>query len=679
MNLRPLSGLSRRKQMKQNNFSAIVLAAGEGKRMKSEKSKVLHEVAGTTLIERTITTIKDMHPAQIICVANKKNITEMKKMFKNQVLYVLQSQPKGTGDAALLGLGRVKKNIPVVCVMYGDDTAFYKPKTIGDVYAHHLKSEAVATFVTVKLEDPAGFGRIIKKNGKVTAIIEEKDATAIQKKINEINDGVYFFEKDWLSKNIRNLKPSKVTGELYITDMVEEAIRQKKKVETYALSDSGEWHSVNTPQDLKKAQEKHIKNIHIMGILGAGASAVAGIAKGYGYNVTGCDLISNSPYAKNLGVSIYKGHDPSHLKNVGMLILSPSVQKLDPYNREIEAAKKLKIPVLTWQEFQGKFLQKGKYTIAVAGAYGKSTTTAMISQILIDQNLDPTCEIGAEVLDWDANFKIGKSIYYVCEADEYNNNFLNYKPDIAVILNVSWDHPDFFKTKKSVIGSYKKFIGNIKSGGYLVVGESSGLAMLSKFRKDIKIEKAENFGKLNLSLIGRFREENANTALTVSKILNLDVKKSKQTLEKFKGLARRLEYKGEINNVKVYDDYAVQPYTVLKTVNALEEKFKGKRIALVFEPHTFSRVRVFFDDFAKNLSRAKTDSIFVTEVYAAREIGDNMELAKKLVGAIGKKAKFTGSLDKTVDYLKQNLTQFDVILSCGAGNSYKLWDLLNTI
>ena len=97
----------------------------------------------------------------------------------------------------------------------------------------------------------------------------------------------------------------------------------------------------------------------------------------------------------------------------------------------------------------------------------------------------------------------------------------------------------------------------------------------------------------------------------------------------------------------------------------------------MFEPHTFSRVRVFFDDFAKNLSRAKADSIFVTEVYAAREIGDNMELAKKLVGAIGKKAKFTGSLDKTVDYLKQNLTEFDVILSCGAGNSYKLWDLLN--
>src|SRR3990167_10127133 len=110
--------------MKKNNFSAIVLAAGEGKRMKSQKSKVLHEVAGQSLIERTIAAVKGTRPTQIIVVANKKNLTDMKKMFKNQVLYALQLQPKGTGDAALIGLKSVKGNVPVVCVMYGDDTAF---------------------------------------------------------------------------------------------------------------------------------------------------------------------------------------------------------------------------------------------------------------------------------------------------------------------------------------------------------------------------------------------------------------------------------------------------------------------------------------------------------------------------------------------------------------------------
>src|SRR3990170_316829 len=665
--------------MKKNNFSAIILAAGEGKRMESGKSKVLHEVAGQSLIERTIATVKDTHSVQIIVVTNKKNISEMEKMFKNQVLYALQLQPKGTGDAALMGLKRVKDNVPVVCVMYGDDTAFYKPKTIEDVYDHHLKSNAAVTFVTVKLKNPTGFGRIIRKNGKVTAIIEEKDATVSQKMINEINDGVYFFDKGWLSKNISKLKPSKVTGELYITDMIEEAIRQKRKVETYTLSDSGEWLSVNTIQDLKTAQEKYAKNIHIMGICGAGASAVAGIAKGYGYNVTGCDLISDSPYAKNLGVSIYKDHDPSHLKNAGMLIVSPSVQKFDPDNLEIQTAKKLKIPTLTWQEFQGTFLQKDKFVIAVAGAYGKSTTTAMISQILIDQNLNPTCEIGALPLAWGQNFRVGKSKYYVCEADEYSDNFLNYSPDIAVILNLGWDHPDYFKTQKAVLASFKKFIANIKGNGILVIGDDKDSADLARYaRPDVKVVKIVKSDKLDLSIIGDFRKENANAALSVTGLLKLDLSAAKQTVEQFDGIGRRLEYKGQINGVKVYDDYAVQPYTVLKTANALEEKYKGKRIALVFEPHTFSRIRVFFDAFAKNLSQLKADSVFITEIYAAREQEDSQKLAKLLTNAVGEKAVFSGSVEKTAQYLKKHLKEFDVVLSMGAGRVYKFWDLLNS-
>jgi len=665
--------------MKKNNFSAIVLAAGEGKRMESGKSKVLHEVAGQSLIERTIAAVKDTHSAQIIVVTNKKNISEMKKLFKNQVLYALQSQPKGTGDATLMGLKKVGKNVPVVYVMYGDDTAFYKAKTIEKVYAKHLNTKAVVTFVTVKLEDPTGFGRIIRKNGRVTAIIEEKDATTSQKQTSEINDGIYFFEKDWLSKNIRKLKPSKITGELYITDMIEEAIRQKKNVETHMLSDSSEWHSVNTLEDLKKAQEKHAKNIHMMGILGAGASAVAGITKGFGYNVTGCDLISDSPYAKNLWVPIYKDHDPSHLKNSGMLIVSPSVLKFDPDNLEIKAARKLLIPTLTWQEFQGRFLQKDKFVTAVAGAYGKSTTTAMISQILIDQNLDPTCEIGAKVLAWGQNFRLGKSKYYVCEADEYNDNFLNYSTDIAVILNTGWDHPDYFKTQKAVFTSFKKFIANIKKNGILVIaGDKDSTDLARSARSDVKVVKIAKFENLDLSIIGNFRKENANAALSAAGLLKLDPSAARKTVERFEGVGRRLEYKGEIDGVKVYDDYAVQPYTVLKTADALFEKYTGERIALVFEPHTFSRIKVFFDEFVKSLSEVKADSIFITEVYASREKGDSRKLAEQLASAVGRKAVFSGSLEKTAQYLKKHLKEFDIVLSMGAGSVYKFWNLLNS-
>ena len=346
-------------------------------------------------------------------------------------------------------------------------------------------------------------------------------------------------------------------------------------------------------------------------------------------------------------------------------------------------------------------MQTDKFVITVAGAYGKSTTTAMIAKVLIDAGLDPTCEIGAKVMSWKANFRVGKSKYYICESDEYNNNFLNYQPDIAVILNIGWDHPDFFKTNEAVIESYKKFIGRIKSGGTLIIPENTlrelsanGLLPLPSTpevssgssgvdgsggingRQDIKIIKINAPGGYRLFVIGNFRHENADAALSVAEVLGLNLDQAKKSVESFSGLGRRLEYKGEIKGVKVYDDYAVQPYTVLKTADALKEKFKDKKIALVFEPHTFSRVETFFAEFAKSLSDTKVDRILITNVYAAREHGDKVTLAQKLAKAIGNKAQYTGSLKETADYLKKNLGNFDIILSMGAGDVYKLLDIL---
>ena len=164
----------------------------------------------------------------------------------------------------------------------------------------------------------------------------------------------------------------------------------------------------------------------------------------------------------------------------------------------------------------------------------------------------------------------------------------------------------------------------------------------------------------------------------MASLLNLDLSRARRSVEQFKGTGRRLEYKGQIYGVKVYDDYAVQPYTVLKTANALEEKYKGKRIALVFEPHTFSRIRVFFGEFVKSLSQLKADSVFITEIYAAREQEDSQKLAKLLTNAVGEKAVFSGSVEKTAQYLKKHLKEFDVVLSMGAGRVYKFWDLLNS-
>ncbi len=672
--------------MSKNNFAAVVLAAGLGTRMRSRVSKVLHIIGGMTIIERTVRILEEASPRQIIIVANKDNLSEIKNKTAAKYDYAIQYQPKGTADAAQVGAKLVQKNVKDIAVINGDDNIFYKPQTIKDVLRLHQKEDAIITFLTLKVADPYGLGRVVRLNGKVVEIAEEKDASDKVKKIKEVNGGFYFMNKDWFLKNVKLLKPSKVTGELYITDLIKEAAKQNEKIETWQLKDLSQYLQITTKEDLKKAGEILERRIHIMGIGGAGASAAAAIAKVYGWQVNGCDKSDESPYGSNVkDIDVEHGHNPAHLLSTGMLVVSPAVVLTDPKNSEIEKAKEMKIPEITWQEFQGKYLQKNKFTITVAGAYGKSTTTAMVSKILEDQGLDPTCEIGAKVLGWGRNFRVGRSKYYVCEADEYNDNFLNYQSDIAVILNVAWDHPDYFKTKRSVMNSYIKFVNNIKHGGTLILGSDpifNRFAKPVKFSnkgsdpQGVKIVQVGNFGQIDLKIIGDFRNENARAALTVAKLLNLDLELAKKSLSNFTGVGRRLEFKGEVARVKVYDDYAVQPYTVMTTVNALTKKFPKKKIVLVFEPHTFSRIKTFFDDFVKSLKSVKVEKIFVTDVFAARERGDRVLLSRQLARAVGAKAAYSGSLEKTAKTLCGNFKKWDIILSMGAGSSYKLYDLI---
>ncbi len=652
-----------------NNFAAIILAAGVGRRMKSDTPKVLHLVGTQSLIERTVGIFISLGNKKIITVVSPKNEKLIKKTLGKKTSFAIQQLPLGTADALKSGLRIVPKSVPNIAVVNGDDSAFYKPQTILNAFQLHQKTNAKITFVTLTKENPKGLGRILRINGKLVGIVEEKEASREEKKIKEINTGLCFFDKNWLAENLPKLLPSQVTGEYYWTDLIALALQAGEKVETYELKDPRQWHGINTPEELEEAKRK--LKIHIMGIAGAGAAAVAGIAQAYGFEVSGCDLNPDSAYSKNLGINIQKGHSTSHLKDVDMLVLSPAVLKLHPKNKEVQKARVAKIPVLTWEEFQAKFLQNKKFVIAVAGAYGKSTTTAMVSEVLIDAGLDPTCEVGAKVLSWGKNFKVGKSKYFVCEADEYNNNFLNYSPDIAVVLNIAWEHPDFFKSEKDIIASYQKFVDNIEPGGILIV--SPDFKSVTS-RKDINVIIISYAHDIPLSIIGDFRKENAAAALAVAKALNIDIQKAKNSIKNFKGLGRRLELKGEIDGVKIYDDYAVQPYTAKTTADALKEKYPDKKVLLVFEPHTFSRIETFFEDFVSSLKKTNVDKIYITEVFAAREQGNKKSLAQKLAKRVGEKAKFTGSLKETANYIGENLKEFDIILSMGAGDIYKLYD-----
>ncbi len=662
----------------ENNFSAVVLAAGQGKRMKTDLPKVLHKIAGQSMLERTINILESIKPTQVSVVVNPSNINSIQSVLKEKCKYVTQKKALGTADAVKLALKGISEESKTVGIFYGDDTALYKPGTIREVLKLHQEKKPKITFVTVVKKDPTGLGRIIRSGNKIKAIVEEKDATAIELKVKEVNDGIYFFQKEWLTRNIQKLIPSKATGELYLTDLIELALKNGEKVETYCLKDDRQWHGINNIYELAQANLKVSKNIHFMGISGAGAAAVAGISKAYGYNVSGCDFNTKSPYSESLRVPIQKGHSPSHLKDVALLVVSPAVLIYGKdNNEEIEEAKKQGIPVITWQEFQGKILQKEKFVIAVAGAYGKSTTTAMISKILIDAGLDPTCEVGANVLEWGSNFRLGKSKYYICEADEYFNNFLSYTPDISVILNIAWEHPDFFKTENDLVNSYIEFAKKTKQNGKLIISPDKGnIEFIEKLSNETNLINVEKFNADGLMLIGDFRKENADFALTVAKVLNLDLEKAISSVRSFSGLARRLEHKGAVRGVQFYDDYAVQPYTINATANALKDKFKDKKLLLVIEPHMYSRVSRFFEDFVREIRNTRADTIYITDIFAAREKSRGNNLSKQLAMQIGQKATYAGSIEKTAGLIAQNLEKFNIVCSMGAGDVYKLYDLV---
>jgi len=207
------------------------------------------------MLERTINILESIKPTHMTIVANPMNINSIQSVVKEKCGYVIQKIALGTADAVKLALSDISKNTQTVGVFYGDDTALYKPETIRDVLKLHLKTNAKITFVTVVKKDPTGLGRIIRSGNKLKAIVEEKDATANELKIKEVNDGLYVFDRSWFTENISKVKKGP-QGEYYLVDLIKIAIDQGDRMATYTLPNDDEWHGVNTPEQLTDAQKK---------------------------------------------------------------------------------------------------------------------------------------------------------------------------------------------------------------------------------------------------------------------------------------------------------------------------------------------------------------------------------------------------------------------------------------
>ncbi len=398
-------------------------------------------------------------------------------------------------------------------------------------------------------------------------------------------------------------------------------------------------------------------------------SAVAQIAHAQGYEISGCDLNLDTPYIskiKDLASSIHQGHSADHLKDVDILAVTPAVFYQNDAHPEVILAKQKNI-LTTWQEFMGNYLHKNKYLICVAGTHGKSTTTTMAGLLLEAAGLDPTVEVGATVPIWHSNVRIGKSKYFISEADEFYDNFATYKPDVIILNNIEMDHPEYFHTIDRLLESFQKFINNLKPGGTLIYNTDSPLIHKLELPKNSISYTLSEFDR-NLGVPGNHNKSNALGVIKLARLLNVSDHITNQALTNFTGIDRRIQLLGEKNGIKVYDDYANHPTAFAASIAGVKEQNPNSKIFAVIEPHTFSRLRAVLTDVHHSLIQA--DSVIVSKIYASRETdpGDfsGADIAKVAGG------RYIPEFPDIINTLKTETRPGDVILVMGSGNSYKL-------
>src|SRR3989344_5200625 len=398
------------------------------------------------------------------------------------------------------------------------------------------------------------------------------------------------------------------------------------------------------------------KSIYMVAIKGAGVSGLAQILKGLGHNVSGSDIADKFFTDKILKKAKIQVKAPFSVKNISqnidLAISSSAYLKSD--NIEIKDLKKRKIPIFGYANALGSIFNQ-YFGIAVAGTHGKSTVSAMIAYILEQAGLEPFALIGAELLNWKSNARIPKKpqvnklkSYFVIEADEYKEQFLNYKPNIIVLTDIDFDHTDYYKSKIDYKKAFKKFAKNLKPKGLIIKNNK----LINK--------------NYELQLIGEHNQRNANLAYLTCKKLGIKDKIIKKALAKFKGTRRRLEKVGKSKNAIIIDDYAHHPIEVKASLSALKKEYPNKELIVLFHPHTFSRTKEFLKEFAKSLEIA--DKIYLLNIYSsAREKHSNIT-SDDIIKNIKKEAINLKTILYAIKFFKKNLSSKQVLVTMGAGD-----------
>ncbi len=451
-----------------------------------------------------------------------------------------------------------------------------------------------------------------------------------------------------------------------------------------------------------------IKHVHFIGIGGIGISAVARMLFLEGKNISANDLeefemVSN---LRKLGINTTIGKDNSCIpKDVDLIVYSTAWTTLGP--ELLEYAKSLNTPMRTYPEMLG-LISKDKYTIAVSGTHGKTTTTAMITQILRGANYDPTVIIGSMLVDEKSNFIAGLSKYFVVEACEYRRSFLNINPKILIITNIDEDHLDYYKDIEDIKNAFRELAMKVPSDGYVVCNpDDKNIKDVIGGIKAKVINWQEYFdADLKLKIPGIHNKKDAAGAKAVADILSISKNEADKYLAEFPGTWKRFEFRGRLKQgTLLYDDYAHHPTEIKATLEGFRELYPkngdlsadkaGWKITVVFQPHLFSRTKLLLNDFGKCFNDA--DEVFILPIYYARDFVDgsiSSEILEKEINKNSQNAKSFSDfpslekfLEARLDPLRHEMSSArqvrllemegrNVIVTMGAGEASKIGDFL---
>ncbi len=438
-------------------------------------------------------------------------------------------------------------------------------------------------------------------------------------------------------------------------------------------------------------------HIHFIGIGGISMSGLAKILLQNGFTISGSDA-RESALTQQLeasGAQIFYGQKASNIiDGIDCVVYTAAINR---DNAELIEAVARKIPMLTRAELLGQLMKNYDTPIAVSGTHGKTTTTSMISHILLEGNLDPTISVGGILQAIGGNIRVGNSGTFITEACEYTNSFLHFFPKIGVILNIEEDHLDFFKDLEDIRHSFHQFTALLPSDGTLVINgditdypeiyrgldcnvttygsspdydySAANVLHDEKGRVSFDLVKyGETAARIQLSVTGDHNVSNALASIATAELLHIPMEAIQKGLLSFIGTDRRFEYKGTLDGVTIIDDYAHHPTEIQATLKAAKY-YPHKELWCIFQPHTYTRTKAFFHEFAEALSH--TDHLVLADIYAAREtdtLGISSKDLAEEVQKLGTDTYYFPSFAEIEDFVKSRCVSGDLLITMGAGN-----------